>query len=724
VTLFTRFAKHTKQMRKPESACDANRTMPRTAALPAFCDTIGTISALQFGARRLPELKALHHVATNDVDSTGNPPAMLIAALQSGGRKTSSRHLRRRATSHRRYQRRYHSRQHPPNDRDASPKDPGARHRRWRRQHAGRLMSTHESWRRDNSPAGETKGDTEKNINWMTTHIWHRKRFHMQSLWNWNIPLLHTNRGCASALRLVTTAQKCLVQDVTWSVQPIYFRIEELHDMTWLKAMIPEFAMDRTSDDMVCQEGMLYEPNGFPQKAIGPVTWLYSAGKNPFFSTVIPTSTSPEYSYLYLFMHPSIQPTVLSLLECMRQPQLDQGPFLTTRDGIACLQLRGANAACLDCLISSIIIAKDDASDVSSSTFDQCMQCIVASSHNTIISAALGPDTPIILRRISPRNTERSCNWGVSGIDVYCSPDECRGLFQSFVVKGGACPVGIVEATFLSLECDPPVLVFPRDYPDTVEGARYWNGICTEWQCVRHYWEGGGGRISANPFPDHLDVKWSCLVKPVLNHVPLDQDPSDPIVVVVRGKEFGEPFRWAMSGCTHPIHSVQPMDDRVNLRRRSHRSFHGMTHRISVVEAPKLAAFLRAAHEQLCGNLIDSLSLPALLVCTIQILGKGTLYAGCDIYSDPYSRRVLGYVTTGGFSKARGHCHGIAIVGAVLFLQMLVDSCVAPLTSVLLASCPMDRRKTLQCKVFVQNSHCEKIFYEASLALHDCCGES
>jgi hypothetical protein len=58
-------------------------------------------------------------------------------------------------------------------------------------------------------------------------------------------------------------------------------------------------------------------------------------------------------------------------------------------------------------------------------------------------------------------------------------------------------PIGISEEMYLALECDPPMLIFPRDYPDTVEGMRYWNDNTTsEWNDMRHYWEGGGGRIA------------------------------------------------------------------------------------------------------------------------------------------------------------------------------------------------------------------------------------
>jgi hypothetical protein len=77
-------------------------------------DTIGTVSTLQFGARRLPEIQALHqqtnnqnnhiHCISNFPNSNPTSAVASVAALQlslhSGGKKRSSRHLRRRDTSY------------------------------------------------------------------------------------------------------------------------------------------------------------------------------------------------------------------------------------------------------------------------------------------------------------------------------------------------------------------------------------------------------------------------------------------------------------------------------------------------------------------------------------------------------------------------------------------------------------------------------------------------
>jgi len=108
-------------------------------------------------------------------------------------------------------------------------------------------------------------------------------------------------------------------------------------------------------------------------------------------------------------------------------------------------------------------------------------------------------------------------NLASSGWDIICHPSISAPLFQSFVVDGGACSVGVVEDARAKLEAYPPLPVFPRDYPDTEDGRRYWDGNMTmaevkseegcdeqaiavskSWTVIRACIDGSWGRINTS----------------------------------------------------------------------------------------------------------------------------------------------------------------------------------------------------------------------------------
>ena len=47
----------------------------------------------------------------------------------------------------------------------------------------------------------------------------------------------------------------------------------------------------------------------------------------------------------------------------------------------------------------------------------------------------------------------------------------------------------------MRMDSEPPLPVFPRDYPDTPSGQSYWDGGSSEWQLVRSCLEQGWGRV-------------------------------------------------------------------------------------------------------------------------------------------------------------------------------------------------------------------------------------
>ena len=178
----------------------SKRKRPDWKNLPAFLDSSASVSATTFGARRLPELKALWN-AQPESSATADQK------LQSNGGKTSSRHLRRRTTSHLPRRRHRYPRGKPESGANHSNKRPCRRARR----KPALLRQQHETWKME-------MHDTisADRVFWLTTHLWHAKRFHMHdNLFGWKVPLVHANRGARAALRMASE-QHTLVQDVTW----------------------------------------------------------------------------------------------------------------------------------------------------------------------------------------------------------------------------------------------------------------------------------------------------------------------------------------------------------------------------------------------------------------------------------------------------------------------------------------------------------------------------
>ena len=143
--------------------------------LPAFMDASATVSVGLFGSRRLPELKAMYSAVTKS--STAVSPNQ---TLTSGGAKTSSRHLRRRTTA---VERSKHRHRYP-----SASKLSQSTTRKARRGKQSSLCQGHFEWQKGYCIQAE-ETESPSNVHWVTSHLWHTKRFHMESLWGWRVPL-------------------------------------------------------------------------------------------------------------------------------------------------------------------------------------------------------------------------------------------------------------------------------------------------------------------------------------------------------------------------------------------------------------------------------------------------------------------------------------------------------------------------------------------------------
>jgi ribonuclease P/MRP protein subunit POP1 len=646
---------------------EANRKRQRKAAAswkdaPAFCDAAATVSATTFGARRLPEIKELYNktvMAREEKDSI----IVSLDSLTSGGKKTSSRHLRRRATSHASRKRHRYLTANEKGKAQGDAHNTGNLSRRSFRKKASNLQLQHETWRRGAPTAVQQSENSPGRIKWMPTHIWHAKRFHMADLWGWKVPMAHNNRGPGASLRLLRKG-KTLLQDVTWSMQPISLEapLSSKHALQLsLARVIPglDFApfnalpLPDSSINVnatATGHGLVHGIDQFPKQAMGPVFWM---------SSRCPLTQAEEEGasliYVYLWVHPSIRSTVLELLEQVLSEMNDaiQGPHQSLKGGISCLRLRGHN------MMESLqtVLAGSGTYDTSP------LQQVLTSSddRNALESLRQGVTIPLVLRGEEsrrlllvsqcPRDPKITLNDSVCSLDIFCDPDVAKGLFVQLVLNCGACPVGVADESHFHLECHPPLPLFPRDYPDADESTYYWSGDSVDWKVIRQYWESGTGRF--RPRGDSLDsIAWSQVVPEAL---------ADSAVVVVRGS-FGKPFIDTLvssANIAHPVSSVQC----------AHRKRRRAQHPGIFVLAPPLSKEQAELHATVCATLSGTLSLPALLLCHLHVIGAGTVDVGAGLHSLHPLDVHLGFATAGAFSSARGSFHAVGVVGAARLLD-------------------------------------------------------
>lgn len=846
-----------------------NRKRKLRGSEPAWTDSVSTVAAAQFGARRLPELKSLFrhlpekestdHSAGGTADenknkkkrtfaSSGQTPifnpfsTVHEAAWRSGGRKTSSRHLRRRATSHksRRTNRRHiaisatttttHSTSttasataadasnattgtspsvepEPNDDNDAIDASSSSNAldrrpilkeqcRRVRRQTSARLHTFHDGWRherdafplchgtavsndnhatvaiarlekdrnqigtkqphcnlpmiRENSTDklnNNTNGKSNNNDHWLATHVWHAKRFRMESLWGWKVPMLHTNRGCDAAVRL--SRDKCLIQDATWCTQPLWFQISPLKPATtpttpplppptttpsyssdaifstWerfqgiVQRLIPHFEYNPLGQSDHTGEGMLHRPDCFPAAAIGPVHWIVTVrhpllAQNDNATGISVGDQQSDVFFVYFFVHPSIEQTaILHFREVFNMDDLSirdeeiLGPWYGIVGGMACFKLRGLLAS--ECIQPGLRdMWHENASNGHWLDFWKRLNS-TSVEHGQLFRSPNFSGSPstkaaFVLRCRRPRQTIiGSGNWAVCGWDLFCHASQAKSLFVSIVVRGGACPIGQAEEAYLSLECSPSMLIFPRDYPDTEEGISFWYERSDDWRLVRKYWEGGGGRIASSTSHTPSTHHFSHAILTVFS-----QETCKSNVVVVRDA-YTDPFRRALRGCCKSL--VARCSLATSPQRRKHR---GTGRTRSYVAAPRISDEEFALHHEYCTLLLQTLSLPAVLVCCINGTGRGTFPVGSGLYPVGEDSNAMGFITSSAFSVSRGFFHGIGIVVAKDFLQAIMSS--RSDNTCVVRRCT-DGSKSVELKVRV--NHPQEVFREVTLSLLD-----
>lgn len=231
-------------------------------------DASASVAATTFGARRLPEIKALWNA---------QPLTSLSATLEykSGGGKTSCSHLRRRTTSHKPRRRHRYPRGKDDNNSQGEAEKRKRPCRRARRKPA-LLREKHEAWQQAISDPSEKCA-----VFWLPTHFWHAQRFHMhENFFGWKVPLVHTNRGARAALRMAKEGHT-LIQDVTWRMQPIVIGSPDLETLIGSFQRICPNVLSSDAPNAILSgncfgEGMLHDIDAFPSGGVGPALWWIS----------------------------------------------------------------------------------------------------------------------------------------------------------------------------------------------------------------------------------------------------------------------------------------------------------------------------------------------------------------------------------------------------------------------------------------------------------------
>lgn len=555
---------------------------------------------------------------------------------------------------------------------------------------------------------------------------------------------MHCNRGSRAALRLAI--EKCTVQDATWEVDgcALVLRVQRSQNCDKKSLMLglvgllqricgadSQFLRDEDvlrGNEM--GEGLIYEVDSFPMNLIGPASFLFEGDS--------------DAASVSIMVHPSFRLKVMSLLESIILDSDGLDGTISSKP-LALLRIRGATS--LPTLVESLSIERelligsctnqDDVKEDSDEVLSHCslVHCNAPSSftNDTLLleSTSTKIDTfisgskvnQILIKSHQPNahlhDKQPSNNTACSGFDILCHPSIAINLFQSLVLNG-ACSIGLTEDTRIQLESSPPLSVFPRDYPDTEEGKNYWEGLHSndvpknstsqDWDVIRTYLEAPWGRITSlkKVLQNHCQAKhaeydesgkvqdesiepsdrlvssietlgqkaatiqWGCLV-------PTSQNQTGS-VIVVRGS-FGDPFLSILNSYGK-LKSSHSMNTTKHKKRRRYKA---------VIKASPLSKEESEAHFNVCQNLLNALSLPAVLKCEIYCDGKGTLETG-DLLFPLYDSSddsdgedslekddgiiPLGVVTAGGFSPSRGTCHGIGFVGASRFIGALMNSSV------------------------------------------------
>lgn len=737
-----------------------------------FLDASATVNAGLFSARRLPEIKGLWRRVVRDQlnttiaagsDDSNACEVGFRRAGESGGGKISSRHLRRRTNSHKPRRRHRFPRGKSCNndvsdatdtiedtvvlnghekktDRQNNNRTKRESCRRARRKPA-LMKESHSNWwhpRMNIQSEQPLPASNDKHYphNWLATHLWHAKRFHISpKLFGWSIPLVNCNRGSRASLRLATstTYPKCTIQDGTWEINGCAIKLEvrtvgtpASSELTQVPSEILISMLRRLccsespflNAEAICAgkqafEGIVHEIDEFPLMPIGPATFLFGRSSDE-------CNDKTDTANVCILIHPAVHQKVVNLINQIVSSRDDIGMELTLSTmPMALLRIRGR--ASMSTLQNALQHTENIGLLGGVANHGNLIHCGTLSPIEGGLSTLQSVSTKahnqywIILKCHQPNQLFQHLphNLASSGWDILCHPSICVSLFQSFVVDGGACSVGVVEDARAKLEAYPPLPVFPRDYPDTEQGRKYWDGDMTmtavnseegcdeqaiasskSWTVFRACFDGSWGRINTplkrtiRHYEKQLEQKKICKRKD-LNPMPLTETsvpqpilrksscgletlsinwelltpPNSPIVI--RGS-FVIPFLQLLHGCGRLYSQLTVDTPEKQCRRKPRRK---VLPPQLIVRASPLSKEESHLHSKLGQQLIVALSLPGLVRCELYCDGKGTIKVGDLILpwissSDDSSSTGSNFDDGAGQIDEQSHASPLGIVAA------------------------------------------------------------
>lgn len=644
----------------------------------------------------------------------------------------------------------------------------------------GQWKNIHDKEQEEEAKEKEKRATGGGNTNWLETHLWHSKRFYMSpplSIYNnWCIPLGHTNRGSRAAIRL--SKSKSTIQDATWSISGkcIIVKTAKQEDLIRVIEKVcggnrlvsaPFLMKDGVIKGLEVGYGNIYSVKStFPSGLLAPAFFMFGQ-----------ENSKSQWYFVRIFIQAG---SVVDQVETMVKEVVtedmvdvhghDDSSFHLTKEAMCWIRVRGVEATSAirkslqmeseDEKINQLWkLSDDNYDDVTSSRhfhtmlphgtimrmtykyikqqnhhqqkemnrdaaefkdceIDDVVDGMLNRNHFELTDTILEDDGILLISQMPcpVDSTLMHHNHAVSGWDILCKPSQTCRIFSALNNVGGACAIGFIEDAAMKLEAEPPLPVWPRDYPDVLAGQEYWSGDHEEWRLLRYCIEQGmaGGRLKTGlrrllnscrtskeisekeQKPTSISRK---LIQRQIDWAGLSFGSGDTIQgtdvtrvdlkqqhpVIVRGT-LNTPFVQALCGFgNHYFDTVyqntsESGEENVKRRNRPRRKVRGKD---TSVILPPLDEELLQEHQTFCSKLLKSLTLPALLRCHLVAEGKGNIKPGMiigmnttqkDINATINTIQTLGYVVSGGFSQNRGRVHGVGIVSAKTFLSILSGS--------------------------------------------------
>jgi hypothetical protein len=565
-----------------------------------------------------------------------------------GGTCNSNRHLRRRTKSHTPIQR-HRFPTTPPLPMDSAVV-PATSNRKALRRNTFKLQSIHRGWWNNadmlNDDTREESYRSSSATNWLETHVWHAKRFYLSPPLTfgesssgvncnntWCIPLAHTGRGIRSLFKRLNSEESpaCTIQDHTWMHQPLLHFLITSNFEYFLQNFgrrILGLPCDNEANGgnvNFCMDTIFYELDSYPLNCIGPGR-MYSCSEE---------TSEGNRMHVFLSTHPSIRKHVetelITWIDGLSNDGNSHVRFITkgnedilgTKNTIkllsnptALFSIRGLGSTKT---ISSTLKLKNDNSCLKEGIQQffpfHCdhQKKLQQIPHLTMLSAIIqikklkNGDSKIVVSDdqdkatmkekihsiscliifVSPPAQNYRCS-AISGWDIICPAFHAKTIFLA--LQNNALAIGLCEENAIFLESGYPQ--FPRDFPDTPEGKKYWavtHDNENSWGIVRTCHEKSGRRfatyikrarrrnlqrrakaecfsvnegiiteddVEQNQSHDtqllsnikqqtsFISIDWNTLLS-TENNAPASNHSQ---VVLVRGEAFGMPFRQVLSG--------------------------------------------------------------------------------------------------------------------------------------------------------------------------------